>query len=70
MPIPQPLDPSPPRISGPGLFDEEPFVAAPMRRPKLDATPYRLVDEVIALLRARRLANARRTPRRGAAELS
>ena len=70
MPIPQPLDPSPRRISGPGLSDEEPSVAAPMRRPMLDATPYRLLDEVTALLRARRLADARRTRPRGAAGTS
>jgi hypothetical protein len=36
----------------------------------LDATPYRLLDEVTALMRARRLADVRRTPRRGAAELA
>jgi hypothetical protein len=70
MPIPQHLDPSLRRISGPGLSDEEPSVTAPMRRPMLNATPYRLLDEVTALLRARRLADARRTPRRGAADLS
>ena len=70
MPMGQPLDPSPRWISGPGPPDEEPSVAAPMRRPMLEATPYRLLDEVTALLRARRLADARRGPDRGAAELS
>src|SRR5918994_1103197 len=70
MPIPQRLDPSPRQISGPGLSDREPSVAAPMRGATLDATPYRLLDEVTALLRARRVADARRRPPRGAAELS
>jgi hypothetical protein len=64
MPIRQPLDPSPRRISGPGSSDEEPSVAAPMRRLMLDATPYRLLDEVTALLRARRLTDARRASSR------
>jgi hypothetical protein len=70
MPTPQPLDQSPRRISAPGVSDEEPSAAGPMRRPMLDAAPYRLLDEVTALLRARRLADARRRPPRGAAELS
>jgi hypothetical protein len=70
MPIRRPLDPSPQRISGPALSDEEPSVAAAMRRPMPDASPYRLLDEVTALLRARRLADARRRPPRRAADLS
>jgi hypothetical protein len=55
MPIPKPLDPSPRRISDSDA-DEEGSVAVPMRRPELE----RLLDEVTALLRARRLADARR----------
>jgi hypothetical protein len=35
-----------------------------MRRLMLDATPYRLLDEVTALLRARRLTDARRASSR------
>ena len=53
MPIPKPLDPSPRRISDPEPADE---AAVPMRRAELE----RLLDEVTALLRARRLADARR----------
>jgi len=72
MPIRQPLDRSSPRISGLERSDEEPAltepsVAAPMRRPMLDAPRYRLLDEVAALLRARRLADAQRRPHRRAA---
>jgi hypothetical protein len=70
MPIRQRLDPPPQRISGPDLSDEEPSVAAAMRRPIPDASPYRLLDEVTALLRARRLADARRRAPRRAADRS
>src|SRR5688500_11830370 len=70
MPIPQPLEPSSRRISDPGRSDEKRSVAASVRRPMLDPTPYLLLHEVTALLRARRLADARRRPPRGAADLS
>jgi hypothetical protein len=61
MPMRQHLDPSPPRINGPERSDQARSVAAPMRRPTLDVIPYRLLDEVTALLRARRLTDARRS---------
>jgi hypothetical protein len=59
MPIPQPLDPSPRRISGSLRSDQNPSVAAYIRRPMLDPIPYLLLHEVTGLLRARRLADAR-----------
>lgn len=61
MPIPRPLDPSTRLLRGPAPSDVE---VAAMRRPVPDAIPRVLLDEVTALLRARRLANARN--RRGA----
>jgi hypothetical protein len=70
MSMSQPPDTSPRRISGAARSDEKPSVTASIRRPMLDPTPYLLLHEVTALLRARRLANARRPPPRGTAESS